>query len=289
MREFEFLEPADVAEASRMLAAHGDACRAYAGGTGLLLAMRQRLVSPTHVVSLANIAALKGVTFDPRGGLRIGALTRHAELAAAPAVVRHYPMLAHMAAHLANPQVRNQGTLGGNLCYADPATDPPTCLLALDAEVEIGSSRGTRRLALGDFFVDYYTTALEADELLVAVHVPAPATDAIGRYTRFLRTSAEHRPLVTAAVTARRHGGAAAGAVRLAVGASTPIPARVPRAEALLEGNLVTVQLAAQAAAAAAEDIFAISDARGDEAYRRAMVRAVVRRTLAAVFDLPEA
>jgi carbon-monoxide dehydrogenase medium subunit len=289
MREFEFLEPADVAEASRMLAAHGDACRAYAGGTGLLLAMRQRLVSPTHLVSLSSIAALKGVTFDARGGLRIGALTRHAELAAAPEVVRHYPMLARMAAHLANPQVRNQGTLGGNLCYADPATDPPTCLLALGAEIEIGSSRGTRRLALGDFFVDYYTTALEADELLVAVHVPAPAPDAVGCYTRFLRTSAEHRPLVTAAVTARRRGGAAAGAVRLAVGASTPIPARVPRAEALLEGQRVTVPLAAQAAAAAAEDIFAISDARGDEAYRRAMVRVVVRRTLAAVFDLPEA
>lgn len=288
MREFEFLEPADVAEASRMLAAHGDDCRAYAGGTALLLAMRQRLVSPTHVVSLANIATLKGVRFDARSGLRIGALTRHAELATAPEVAQHYPMLAHMAAHLANPQVRNQGTLGGNLCYADPATDPPTCLLALDAEVEIGSSRGTRRLGLGDFFVDYYTTALEPDELLVAVHVPPPASDAIGRYTRFLRTPAEHRPLVNAAITVRCSGGVAS-AVRLAVGASTPIPARVPRAEALLEGKAVTPDLAAQAAAAAAEDIFAISDARGDEAYRRAMVRVVVRRTLAALFDLPEA
>jgi carbon-monoxide dehydrogenase medium subunit len=288
MREFEFLEPIDVAEASRMLAAHGDDCRAYAGGTALLLAMRQRLVSPTHVVSLANIAALRGVSFDAKSGLRIGALTRHAELAVSPDVTRHYPMLAHMAAHLANPQVRNQGTLGGNLCYADPATDPPTCLLALDAEIEIGSSRGTRRVAIGDFFVDYYTTALEPDELLVAVHVPPPATDAIGRYTRFLRTPAEHRPLVNVAVTARLSGGAAS-AVRVAVGASTPITARVPRAEALLEGKAVTVQLATEAAAAAAEDIFAISDARGDEAYRRAMVRVVVRRTLAALFDLPEA
>jgi carbon-monoxide dehydrogenase medium subunit len=163
---------------------------------------------------------------------------------------------------------------------------PP--LLALDAEIEIGSSRGSRRVAIGDFFVDYYTTALEPDELLVAVHVPAPATDGIGRYTRFLRTPAEHRPLVNAAITARRTGGVAS-AVRLAVGASTPIPARVPRAEALLEGKAVTSELAAEAAAAAAEDIFAISDARGDEAYRRAMVRVVVRRTLAALFDLPEA
>ncbi|MBL8382124.1 MAG: xanthine dehydrogenase family protein subunit M [Burkholderiales bacterium] len=286
MRDFEFLEPADVAEASRMLAAHGEDCRAYAGGTALLLALRQRLVAPTHLVSLGRIPALSGVRFDAAAGLRIGALTRHAELAAAPEVLRHYPMLAGMAAHLANPQVRNQGTLGGNLCYADPATDPPTCLLGLDAEVEIASARGTRRLPIGDFFVDYYTTALAPDEILVAVHVPPPAADAIGRYTRFLRTPAEHRPLVNVAVTARRSGGAAT-AVRVAVGASTPIPARVPRAEALLEGRAVTAELAAAAAAAAADDIFAVSDGRGDEAYRRAMVRVVLRRTLAALFDLP--
>lgn len=288
MREFEFLEPATVEEASRLLAQHGDDARAYAGGTALILALRQRLVSPTHVVSLARLEALRGIAFDVGTGLRIGALTRHAELAGSALVMRHYPMLARMAAHLANPQVRNQGTLGGNLCYADPATDPPTCLLALDAEIEIASTRGTRRLAMADFVVDYYTTALEPDELVVAVHVPVPPPGFAGAYTRFLRTSAEHRPLVNVAVTARREGARCVDA-RVAVGASTPIPARVPRAEVLLESGEVTPALVAEAAAAAAQDIFALSDGRGDEAYRRAMVRVVARRTMHTLFGLPDA
>ncbi|MBL8377638.1 MAG: FAD binding domain-containing protein [Burkholderiales bacterium] len=287
MRDFDFLEPSSVAEASELMARHGEDCRAYAGGTALLLALRQRLLSPTHLVSLAKIDALRGIAFDPARGLSIGALTLHAELAAAPLVQQHYPMLAQMAAHLANPQIRNQGTLGGNLCYADPATDPATCLLALDAQIEVGSRRGTRVIAMGDFLVDYYTTALEADELVVAVRVPPPAAGFIGRYTRFLRTPAEHRPLVNAAVAARDENGTCRD-VRVVVGASVPIAARVPRAEALLEGRAATREQILAAAAAAAEDVFAVSDARGDETYRRAMVRVVVRRTLLAAFGLGE-
>jgi carbon-monoxide dehydrogenase medium subunit len=194
-----------------------------------------------------------------------------------------------MAAHLANPQIRNQGTLGGNLCYADPATDPATCLLALDAEVEVGSRRGTRRIGMGDFFVDYYTTALEPDELVIAVHVPPAAPGALGHYTRFLRTPAEHRPLVNVAVAAVRDSrDAPCREVRIAVGASVPIPTRVPRAEAALEGHVPTRAAAQAASDAAAEDIFAVSDARGDEAYRRAMVRVVVRRSLIALFGMGE-
>lgn len=286
MRDFDFLEPATIEEASRLLATHGEDARAYAGGTALILALRQRLVSPTHVVSLAKLDALRGIAFDAATGLRIGALTRHAELAASPVVAQGYPMLSKMAAHLANPQVRNQGTLGGNLCYADPATDPPTCLLALDAEIEIASARGTRRLGIGDFFVDYYTTALEPDELVVAVHLPAPAPGSAGAYTRFLRTAAEHRPLVNVAVTVRRDGHRCVEA-RVAVGASTPIPARVPRAEQVLCEGEITPSRVAEAAHAAADDIFAISDGRGDEAYRRAMVRVVARRTLCELFGMP--
>ena len=287
MREFEFLEPATLEDASRLLAQHGENARAYAGGTALILALRQRLVSPTHVVSLARLEALRGITFDAKTGLRIGALTRHAELAKSDLVARHVPMLASMAAHLANPQVRNQGTLGGNLCYADPATDPPTCLLALDAEIEIASARGSRRLSISDFFVDYYTTALEPDEIVVAVHVPAPAVGFAGAYTRHLRTAAEHRPLVNVAVTGRRNGNRLSD-VRVAVGASTPIPARVPRAEEVLGGGDITPGRIAEAATAASEDIFAVSDGRGDEAYRRAMVRVVARRTMHTLCGLPQ-
>ncbi|MDQ0140619.1 FAD binding domain-containing protein [Cupriavidus necator] len=285
MRDFAFLEPATVAEASQMLADLGDSCRIFAGGTALMLGMRQRMLTPSHLVSLGRLDALRGITFDAREGLHIGALALHAEVARSPLVQAHYPMLAGMAARVANPQVRNQGTLGGNLCYADPATDPPGCLMALGAQVVVSGRGGERVIGIEDFLVDYYVTALAPDEIVTQIRLPAPAAGADGRYARFLRTAAEHRPLASVALAVRREGAFCIEA-RLAVGASTPVPARLRRAEAMLAGNNVTAELAAQAAAIVAADINAVSDARGSAAYRREMVRVVARRTIAEVFGV---
>ncbi|MDM0037078.1 xanthine dehydrogenase family protein subunit M [Variovorax sp. J22P271] len=285
MRDFDFLQPTSIDEASRMLADLGDDCRVMAGGSALMLAMRQRMLTPTHIVSIARLDALRGISFDAREGLRIGALSRHCDVARSPLVQRHYPMLAAMAAQVANPQVRHQGTIGGNLCYADPATDPPGCLMALDARVTLASSRGERVLGMEEFLVDYYVTAIEPDEVVLDIRVPPPAADAAGRYTRFRRTAAEHRPLVNVALAVRRSG-AHCHEARLVVGASTPIPARVARAEAFLAGKAVTAEVAAEAAEIASTDIFAVSDSRGSEDYRRDMVRVVARRTIAQLFDL---
>lgn len=285
MRDFDFLEPTSVAEASRMLADLGEDCRVMAGGSALMLAMRQRMLSPTHIVSVARIEALRGITFDARSGLRVGALSRHCDVARSPLVRQHYPMLAAMAEQVANPQVRHQGTIGGNLCYADPQTDPPSCLLALDAQVVLASHRGERVLAMAEFLVDYYVTAIEPDEVVLEIRVPPPAPDAAGRYTRFLRTAAEHRPLVNVALAVRARGTQCQDA-RLVVGASTPIPARVARAEAFLAGKTVTPEVAAEAADIVAADILAMSDARGSEAFRRDMARVAARRTIAGLFGL---
>lgn len=285
MREFDFLEPASVREASRMLLDHGDACRVIAGGTALLLGMRQRMLTPACLVSLGLVHGLRGIDFDPRKGLRIGALVRHAELAGDPLVRQHYPMLASMAARIANPQVRNQGTLGGNLCYADPSTDPPGCLLALQAQIVVEGSAGERVIEMEDFLVDYFTTALRADEIVTEIRIPAPQAGMVGLYTRFLRTAAEHRPLATVALVAYRQGQVCEDA-RLAVGASTATAVRLPRAEALLAGRAVTVELAAEAANIVADDIEPVSDPRGSADYRREMVRVVARRTIAELFGL---
>ncbi|MBP0637202.1 xanthine dehydrogenase family protein subunit M [Cupriavidus sp. AcVe19-6a] len=285
MRDFEFLEPASLAEASRMLADLGDSCRVFAGGTALMLGMRQRMLTPSHLVSLGRLDALRGIGFDARDGLRIGALTLHAEVARSPLVQAHYPMLASMAARVANPQVRNQGTIGGNLCYADPATDPPGCLMALGAQVVVSGSGGERVIPIEDFLVDYYVTALAPDEVVTQIRLPAPGAGADGRYARFLRTAAEHRPLASVALAVRREGAFCVEA-RLAVGASTPVPARLRRAEALLAGKTVTSELAAEAAAIVAMDINAVSDMRGSDAYRREMVRVVARRTIAGLFGV---
>lgn len=285
MHDFEFLEPTSVSEASRMLADLGEECRVMAGGSALMLAMRQRMLSPTHIISVARIEALRGITFDPATGLRIGALSRHCDVARSPLVQQHYPMLAAMAAQVANPQVRHQGTLGGNLCYADPATDPPGCLLALDAQVLLASSRGERVLGMAEFLVDYYVTAIETDELVLEIRVPPPAADLSALYTRFLRTAAEHRPLVNVSLVTRRSGNQCHEA-RLVVGASTPIPARIARAEAFLGGKTITPEVAVEAADIVAQDILAMSDARGSEDFRRDMVRVVTRRSIASLFGL---
>lgn len=286
MRDFDYLEPTSVEEASRMLAdLEDEEVRLIAGGTALILTLRQRMLRPQYLVSLAKVDRLHGIEFDEKAGLRIGALSRHADIAASPLVRQHFPVLASMAQRVANPQVRNQGTIGGNLCYGDPSTDPPSCLLALDASVVLGSTRGERTMPLDEFIVDYFETALEPDEVLLEIRVPPLAQGTGAVYSRFLRTAAEHRPLVSVAFVAHRDGTVCRDA-RIAVGATTPIPTRLRQVEAFLEGRSVTPAVAAEAADMVAQGIEPLSDSRGDETYRRNMVRAVARRSIGELFEL---
>ena len=285
MVDFEWLTPASVAEACSLAAQYGDDARFMAGGTALMLALRQRLVAPQVVISLAGLPELKGLGWDDAKGLRIGALTLHDELGQHPAVAKHYPMLAQLARNMANPQVRHQGTVGGNLCYGDPSTDPPTGLLVWDAEVEVASAQSSRRMPLHEFLVDYFTTALAPDELLVAVHLPRPPADTRSRYARHMRTAAEHRPLVAVATMARFAAGQCSE-LRLAVGASCVVPRRLSGAEAVLRGHAPTSALVAEAADSAAQELDALDDARGSAEYRRTIVRVTVQRELAALFEL---
>jgi len=255
------------------------------GGTALMVVMRQRMLMPSHIVSAERIEALRGIHYDPVRGLRIGALSRHSDIARSSPVRAHYPMLASMAARVANPQVRNQGTLGGNLCYGDPSTDPPGCLMALGAELVLASARGQRVLPMESFLLDFFVTAIEPDELVLEVRVPPPAPDATGLYTRFKRTAAEHRPLVSVSLLAR-HDAALCHEIALVVGASVPVPLRMRRAEEFLSGQRVSLDMAREAANIVAQDISPLSDARGDEVYRREMVRINAQRTIEATFGL---
>jgi len=285
MRDFDFLEPASLTEAVRMLSDLGDDCRIFASGSALLLGMRQRMLSPTSVISLGRLHEMRRIDFDARTGLRIGAMARHADIAQSLLVQTHYPVLASMASRLANPQVRNQGTLGGNLCYADPSTDPPGCLLALGAKAILQGPGGERTVPFQDFLVDYFTTALEPDEILVAVTIAPQAQGTVGVYTRHLRTAAEHRPMANATFLAQCQGAQCTNAT-LVIGASTAVPTRLARAEALLTGKRVTLELAEAAGDIAANDMEAISDARGSADFRRTVMRAVVKRTVAQAFNL---
>jgi carbon-monoxide dehydrogenase medium subunit len=286
LRDFQLLEPRSPEEASRMLADHGEEARVLAGGTALLLGMRQRLVTPSHVVFLGGVPGLNVIDYDDTRGLRIGALSTITELTVSKAINAHYPMIVAMARQVANPQVRNAATLGGNLCYGDPALDPPTCLMALEARVTAIGPEGARSIDLADFYEDYFVTALRHDEVVTQIDIPRLPDDAAGAYTRFIRTPAEHRPLIGLAVVARREGGVCRDA-RIAIGASTPIPVRAKRAEQFLEGKKVTRDVLEEAAEITAADINPLSDSRGCAEYRRDMVRILLGRTAAAVFGIP--
>lgn len=285
MRDFELLEPRSPEEASQMLAEYGEGARVLAGGTALLLGLRQRLVTPSHVIYLGGVPGLDFIDYDDGRGLRIGALAKISALASSRLINERYPMIAGMAGQVANPQVRNAATIGGNLSYGDPALDPPTCLMALDAGVIVVGPKGTRSINLVDFYRDYFLTALHPDEVVTRIDIPPLKGDVAGAYTRFTRTPAEHRPLVGLAVVAGRNGGVCRDA-RVTIGASTPTPVRATRAERFLEGKRVTRDVLQEAATIAAADIEPLSDSRGSAEYRRDMVRIVFARTAAGVFDL---
>jgi carbon-monoxide dehydrogenase medium subunit len=284
MRDFSLLEPRSAPDASRMLADHGESARLMAGGTALILALRQRLVTPSHLVYLGSVPQMNTITFDRKGGLRIGALARHVDVATNAAIQANYPMLATMAAQVANPQVRNQGTVAGNLSYADPASDPPTCLMALGARVIATSDNGERAIPLEEFFTDYYETELRPEEVITEIQVP-PLTEATGIYARFRRTEAEHRPMLTLGIVAKRQGNVCRGA-RIVIGASTPIPVRARKTEQFLEGKVVTRDVLEEAAGIARSEIEVLSDFRGSAEYRREMAGVILRRTAASLFGI---
>jgi aerobic carbon-monoxide dehydrogenase medium subunit len=279
MHDFAFHEPVSVDDAIALLKQHGDEACLIAGGTALVLAMRQRLLGPAHLVALHKIAELQGINLASGPHLRIGAMTTHAQIARSSLVQTHAPMLAGMAAHMANPQVRSQGTLGGNLCYADPATDPSCCLTALGANVVLRGPKGERKMGMEEFLVDYFTTAKAEDELLLHIEVPVQQEPTQSRYVRHLRTAAEHRPLVTFGAVLHTRDGRCESA-RLVVGASTVMPIVLANAGAQLQGKKLTTERIHAAAVAAREEISPLDDARGSADYRREVLGVVVERTL---------
>jgi carbon-monoxide dehydrogenase medium subunit len=171
---FDYIRVATVAEACAGLAEHGPDARLLAGGQSLLPAMNLRLAAPSVLIDIGRIAGLDGIEASD-GRLRIGALVRHETALRDATIARHVPLLTEALRHVAHPAIRARGTIGGNLAHADPASELPACMLALNAAIVATSPRGTRRIAAGDFFTGLFQTALEPDEMLTAVEIPLPA------------------------------------------------------------------------------------------------------------------
>jgi carbon-monoxide dehydrogenase medium subunit len=194
MIRFDYQEPTTLKKALALMNKHGDDARVIAGGTSLIIMIRQRLLMP-KVVSAWVGFKLDRITYNSNNGLRIGAGARHRDIELSAAVQKHYPLLQETFRKVAQPRIRNMGTVGGNLAGGDPLTDPGASLIALDAEVTLTSSKGQRTLPLDIFFIDYYQTALEPGEL----HSDPCAAAATAGMVAYQIHAAQHRRL--------RHGG----------------------------------------------------------------------------------
>ena len=284
MRPFEILEPRSVAEASAMLLEHGESARLYAGGTELLLVMKEGLLHYDYLVNLKTIPGLDGMAFDPASGrVHIGALVTHRTLERSPVIREHLPALAAAEAQVANVRVRNVGTLGGNLCFAEPHADPGPVLLLYGATVTLESAGGRRELSLADFFVDSFEVALQPGEVLTGIEVPVLPPRSAAAYLRFAFLE---RPSVGVGVALTLDdSGEGVLDARIAVGCVGPTPRRMAEAEALLKGLALEEALARaeEAGAVAARASRAVSDLHGSAEYKEHLVKVLTRRATQAV------
>ena len=276
MIRFDYLEPATLSEAFSLLEQHGDSARVIAGGTSLIIWMRQRLLMPKMVIGLGRIPEFDTITFDRQEGLRIGAGARHRDVELSPAVKQHYPLLHETFRKVAQPRIRNMGTIGGNLAGGDPLTDPGASLIALDAELTLASSNATRTVSVEDFFVDYYQTALEPGELLTEIRVPPPQRPGWS-HIKFTPRSVEDFATVGVAMTLRAKAGSCED-VRLALNSVASTIIRAKRAEDVLRGQRLSDDLLREVGEIAASEVDPMDDNRGSADYKRDLVKVLVRR-----------
>ena len=278
LRRFRLEEPESVAEVSELLDRFGDNAKIYAGGTELLLAMKEGLVQYERLINVKKLG-LNQISSE-NGSLKIGALCTHRQLEHSTLLQQHLPALVQLEHNVANVRVRQAGTIGGNLCFAEPHADPGTLLIALGARMVAAKGASKREIAAQDFFVDAFETALAADEVLTEIEVPTPPA---ARKCAYLKFGYLERPSVGVAV-ALNLSGSGVSDVRIAVGCAGPAPKRAAEAEALLNGKSKdeASRNLAQAGAIAGKVSEAISDLHGAQDYKEHIVGVLLKRAFQA-------
>ncbi len=276
--ELEYVAPMTVDEALAALARYGDDGKVLAGGQSLLLLMRYGLMNARCLVDIKGLSSLDRVEIDSTRALTIGAITPHRAIETSPVIRKMFPVLAEMERELASVQTRNWGTIGGNLCHADPAGDPAPVLIALGAEVEIASASGTRTVEVESFFRGYFETVLRSGELLREIRVPFPARHSGTAFSKFCLITGDF-PLASVAVSVTVDpADAVCRDVRVALGAAGPVPLRARRAEDALRGQRLSFAALADAARLASEEAEPPSDMHASAEYRRELIRVLVQR-----------
>jgi len=281
---FAYERARSVDNALELLAAHGESAKVLSGGQSLMPAMNLRLISPELIVDIGGIAELRGIVV--RGDtLRIGASTRHADLLRAPEIIAYAPLLTEAVAHVAHPAIRNRGTLGGSLAHADPASELPACMHALDAIIVIRGRADERRVAAIDFFRGIFQTALSADELLVAVEIPIGRQNSAHFFHEFARRHGDYA-IAGLAAQAVIEGGAFTD-LRLAFFAVGDRPVLAGAASRLVN-TTVTAALVSNACAALGQELDPQDDQQASGDMRRHLAKVLLARGIAALLGRPE-
>jgi len=264
-----------------MLKENGPGGRFLAGGTDLIIAMKEKGLVPKYIVDLKRVPGLTGIRENRDGSITIGALTTMREIETSPLLTKKYPFLCQSAAEVGSIQIRNRATVGGNMANATPSADVAPSLIALNATAKIAGTAGERTLALEEFFRGPGQTVMNPDEILTEITIPKTSPRLVGEYIKFSPREMMDLAYVGVAVAfeygekEKRCGG-----VRIVLGAVAPTPMRARNAEALLDGQVLTEELATKAGDEAAKESKPISDVRSSADYRRAMVGAMTKRAL---------
>ena len=277
---FEFYQPATLAEASRLLRENGPGGRFLAGGTDLVIAMKEKGLLPKYIVDLKRVPGLSGIREDNDGTITIGALTTMYAVETSPVITKKYPFLAQSAAEVGSIQIRNRATIGGNMANATPSADVAPSLIALNGTAKIVSSSGERTVPMEEFFRGPGQNAINADEILTEITIPKTGPHLVGEYIKFSPRDMMDLAYVGVAVAYNLANDKKCSLVRIVLGAVAPTPIRAKNSEALLEGKVLTEELATQVGDEAARESKPISDVRSSADYRRAMVAVMTKRAI---------
>jgi aerobic carbon-monoxide dehydrogenase medium subunit len=275
---FEYLRPKSVPEAVAMLQQHGDEAKILSGGQSLIPMMKLRLARPGFLIDINRIAGLSYVK-EEGGYLKIGGLTREAELEASALVRTKYPILLDTAHVIADPQVRNMATVGGNLAHGDPANDHPATMMALGAQVVATGPKGERVISIESFFLSLFSTALQQQEILTEIRIPVPPARSGGAYFKLERKVGD---FATAAVAAQLTIDDKGTCQKVGIGLTNvgPTPVKARKAEEFLRGKKLDEANIKQAAQLAADESAPSPDLRGPVEYKKGLVKELAKRAL---------
>jgi carbon-monoxide dehydrogenase medium subunit len=277
---FEFYQPTTLAEASRLLKENGPGGRFLAGGTDLVIAMKEKGLLPKYIVDLKRLPGLSGIRENSDATMTIGALTTMYSIETSPVIMKKYPFLAQSAAEVGSIQIRNRATIGGNMANATPSADVAPSLIALNATAKIASADRERTVLLEEFFRGPGQNVMSADEILTDITIPKTDPQLVGEYIKFSPRDMMDLAYIGVAVAYNLGSDKKCDGVRIVLGAVAPTPIRARRSEALLEGKILTEELAAKVGDEAAGESKPISDVRSSADYRRAMVGVMTKRAL---------